>query len=629
MLILTLINLFIIAATAASCSYWLFYHWAPFIWSFNTPVAANEYLPWVRGSTNGDSGIQVYALYLFMFLNLVFAFVLNAIYLNIKQLLLRRILIIFSFILSFIFLSTIGFHVPMAAPAINLQEYMFVGAVLLATIFLALNDRAWWLSTLIFLSLFILCMITATDMDRTGYIHFFAPAWRFLHGFGFNSYFQYDSLLPILTAGWIKFFPIETITLLGRLSYFALLWGAYVLARSFYKNKQLAIFLLMGMVIIKIYGNIVPPDGIFQVTPLRLDWWILLLAAAYWKSTSHWIVGAGLAFLVLFHHSFGCIYVISYFMFILVLFVLGLMLRRKSLAVVFKEDFFPYFKNLIIILMAFLIYEILLRPPLNVAILYQKIGMGFLRVAKQSFYWYMPCIFAAVFLLLCKNWLTLPRKFFDASILLLCLAIGNSMYFFGRSHENNIINIAAVLLMVFFLMLDLVHLELIRVASQRFSRWAILLMASIVILTISYQYADSAVKLGETQLFNLKNHRVVADSLSDFKRLDFTSLKTLTHSSPKLIFISQMDFFFYYYGKYALPQDYHCYMVSWFMMKDYVNYLNDQLSQGYYIAVNPQEYAANKEIIDGLMAKYISNTADFLVLSHNPLREFNQRLWDR
>ena len=203
------------------------------------------------------------------------------------------------------------------------------------------------------------------------------------------------------------------------------------------------------------------------------------------------------------------------------------------------------------------------------------------------------------------------------------------MYFFGRSHENNIINIAAVLLMVFFLMLDLVHLELIRVASQRFSRWAILLMASIVILTISYQYADSAVKLGETQLFNLKNHRVVADSLSDFKRLDFTSLKTLTHSSPKLIFISQMDFFFYYYGKYALPQDYHCYMVSWFMMKDYVNYLNDQLSQGYYIAVNPQEYAANKEIIDGLMAKYISNTADFLVLSHNPLREFNQRLWDR
>ena len=113
-----------------------------------------------------------------------------------------------------------------------------------------------------------------------------------MHGFSLTQTFsQYDYFLSVLTAIWIKFFPVETLALLGRLSFFALFFGLYLFAKNFYQNKQLAVYLLISVIIIKVYGNTYPPDFCFQVTPLRLDWWIVLLVLAFWKGPSHWLVG--------------------------------------------------------------------------------------------------------------------------------------------------------------------------------------------------------------------------------------------------------------------------------------------------------------------------------------------------
>ena len=505
----------------------------------------------------------------------------------------------------------------MADPATTLPGLMFVGAVFLLTIFLSLNYKSWWISIFIFIFLFILCLVTDTGLSRIDYNFIFPPAWRLLHGYGLNQTFSiYEHFLSILTAVWIKFFPIGTLPLLGRFSYFALFFGTYFFARNLFNNKQLACYLLISLVIVKIYGNLLPPDAIMQVTPWRLDWWIVLLALAYWKTTHHWIIGASLGLLIIFHHSFGCIYTISYFIFILML-------------IFFKRSFSLYFRNLIIVVIAFLLYGIFLHPQLDMALFYQKTGMGFLRITRQSFYWYMPVIFATTFLLICKNRSLLSQRFFETSILLLSLAIGNSMYFFGRSHENNIINIAGVLLTVFFLFLDLIDVELKQLTSKKFSRGAVPLMACAVILAISYQYADRAIKLVHTQFSNLKDHRFISDSFSDFESLDFSKLRTLTNSSPKVIFVSQQDFYFYYFGGYALPQDYRCYTCSWFIMKNYINYLNDQLKKGFYIVINPQEMSAQRDIINALNARYFSNTSDLLVISNNPMRNFDKTLWYR
>ena len=89
----------------------------------------------------------------------------------------------------------------------------------------------------------------------------------------------------------------------------------------------------------------------------------------------------------------------------------------------------------------------------------------------------------------------------------------------------------------------------------------------------------------------------------------------MTFSSPKVIFLSKQDFFFYYEGKYSLPQDYHCFTWSWFILKDYIHFLNDRMDKGFYIAVPRQEISDNWDIIRTLKPAHVTNTRAFLVIS--------------
>ena len=388
-------------------------------------------------------------------------------------------------------------------------HFIFVGVVFLLMMFLLKNYKAWWISIFVFVLLFFICLITDAGINRTNYGYILSPAWRLLHGFGLNqSYCQYEYFLPILAALWIKFFSVETISLLVSISFLGLLFGAYLFAKKFFNHKQLACYLLISLGIVKIYGYAPPWDNCLQTTPWRLDWWIVLLVLAYWKTAYHWTLGAGLGLLIIFHHPFGCIYTASYFIFILMLIILEMSAGKNSLRGTFKKYSLLYSKNFIFIIAAFLIYRLFLQPPINTAVYFQKTGIGFMPISPHSFYWYMPVMFASVFLLLCKNRPLLSQKFFETAIFLLSLVIGNSMYFFGRSHEFNIINIAAGLLMVSFLFFDLLHFELKQLSFSKFTRWGVPLAASMFVLVLSCQYAHCATSVLYQQFLNLRDHRL-------------------------------------------------------------------------------------------------------------------------
>jgi len=96
------------------------------------------------------------------------------------------------------------------------------------------------------------------------------------------------------------------------------------------------------------------------------------------------------------------------------------------------------------------------------AYLYQQIGIGFIQISKISFYWYFLVLVSATVAILFLKRNNLSINYFNSSLLLIALSIGNSIYFFGRSHEHNIINISASLIFVLFLFFDLVlyHTEI-------------------------------------------------------------------------------------------------------------------------------------------------------------------------
>lgn len=567
-------------------------------------------MPWIRWAIKEHDGIEVPVLYILMYLNLGLALCASMVpskFLKWGWLLLLP--------MSCALFMTIGFHPPMSAPATDLTGLCVIGIVLLITILLSLvNAQSRWVGAVIILILFVVCMTASSWISRQDYVFIFSPAQRLLRGFGLNdSYFQYDYFISILAALWMKLhLSIWSFPVLGRLSFWVLLSGIYLFSRKYFTYKRLSIYLIINLTLIKIYANTYMPDFAFQNTPLRLDLWLLVLVAAYWKGADHWLLGAVLSILIFFSRTFGCIYSASYFAFLLFL-VATEISGSNSWPSVLRRLASLHLKNIILITCSFLVCKFLSGPHASAAAQYLKGGYGFLPISRQSFYWYMPVLFSLVFLLLLKNRTLLSRRFFETSVLLICLAIGNSVYFFGRSHENNIINIAASLVLVLFLLLDLLYVEVTRGSLAPRLRLIFPIAATVLITLTSYSYAQRVPVVAFIQWFNIRGHHLFHPYDRAF---DPVPLKAATHSSPKVIFLSEIDFFYAYETGYELPDNYNCFLRSWFMLKDYADFLNDELAKGYYVVVPQNEASFNWEIINQLKAGHFVLSNDFVVLSH-------------
>ncbi|MBF0523249.1 MAG: hypothetical protein HQL24_09375 [Candidatus Omnitrophica bacterium] len=398
---------------------------------------------------------------------------------------------------------------------------------------------------------------------------------------------------------WIYAFPV-----LEQFSFYALLIGIYFFSKRYFLYNRLAVFLVISLTIIKIYGNLGINTEYFQVSPFRLDLWLLVLFLAYWKGLHHWIVGAFLGFLIVFHHSFGAIYTLSYVQVLLLLCLIDIKDRRIPFKGRLKEYSSLYMKNVVLVIISFLIYKMFFAPEFPEAgEMFRKYNIGFLPISRRSFYWYVPGLLSALFLLLLKNrprqdrgWsegpLGFSTKYFQTSLFLIFLAIGNSLYFFGRSHENNILNVSGILMLVLFLFLDVLGFEINKDQKVRAKKFVLPVFSGLIILVISCSYAERAVERIKRQYKFLTSgnasRRLYYQSPVDLK---IDEVKRVTHNSRKVIFISNVDFYYYYEGGYAPPENFYCFTQSWFYKEDLVNFWNTQLSKGYYLLIPADEFS--------------------------------------
>lgn len=612
---LALVRYFLISCTSVFSIYWLYFHYlSPIILSLIHPFPLNEYMPWVRWAIKELGGLKPYVLYVLMFANLLVACVLNKIFCRLSQ---WFLILLLPF--TFAFLKTIGFFPPMMQPMTSFPGFVFIYCVLLNTIlFSAFLNKSKWVTPLVIFLLLIVCLSSASGMSRLDYSCILSPAMRLLHGFAFNkTFFLYDYFLSILAALWMKFhLSIWTLPILGRLSFWVMLSAIFLFTKKYFMDNRLAVFLVISLTILKIYGNTYPPDFAFEVTPLRLDLWLVILLLAFGKGGQHWVVGGALGALIILHHVFGTIYAISYFMFIFILFISDVFIKNAPVKSIFKRYFSLYSKNLLFIAVFFLIYNIFFAPHQSPFTYFLKLGIAFMPIATSSFYWYFPVIFSLVLLLLLRNKSLLSPKFFETGILLITLTIGSSMYFLGRSHENNIINIAGSLLITLFLLLDLINFEFKKFPLPLIQKSIIPMTAMLIVLIISYFYADRASAVAFWQWENIKNGRLFYKYPMPYNPM---TLKTITHNNPKVLFISENDFFYYYEGGYNVPDNFQCNLYSWYILKDYVNFINDQLNNGYYIVIPKEEAIFNKEIITQLNASHFIISDFFLVLTDNAM----------
>jgi hypothetical protein len=361
-----------------------------------------------------------------------------------------------------------------------------------------------------------------------------------------------------------------------------------------------------------------------QATPIRLDWWLLLIGCACFSKNGIADIKFGicLLLLVVLVNSFGFIYFVCYSILVLFLFCLQVYTNcvnkvSVSALTLIKEWLRKYGLNISLGVAGIVLYYFLTGHFVNESItLYGGYQIGMLPVKQVSIYWYYAAVFAVCFglLLLFRNKFT--EQYFNTSLLLLALCAGCSIYFFGRSHENNVINISGILLFVVLLCCDV----LLKIASeentetQRLKKIFSLtpLWLIIIVMTVN----NSALFT-----YNFTNFRTaLASGVWSYPESQpesgaLESISTLAKGSKKLYFMTfgATDFYFYYRGHYNMPAKFNP-IDSWILLQDKIEFANKKLEEGYYVVGVEADYLFKSDILSKLRYKEYFTNGRYLVI---------------
>ncbi len=219
-------------------------------------------------------------------------------------------------------------------------------------------------------------------------------------------------------------------------------------------------------------------------------------------------------------------------------------------------------------------------------------GIGFIKISKSSFYWYVPIVLNFLAILLFRFRKNISKKYLSLGIFLILCAIGNSIYFFGRSHEHNIIAISIILVFSVFFLFDFVGKILSDASSQTNFRLVqdnlSLFLATIIIIVGIFAYSNRIERKLRVQFNNVKHGDfILVDKARhvQYKKnalLSANNVRKITNYSPKVYFIMDVDFGYYYYGGYSQVGYYNPFR-TWIFTKEYKDFLQDLLEQKYYI----------------------------------------------
>jgi len=613
----------LISSSVATFLYFLFYLSSPVIWSFNITLPINEFTPWLRGAVVEHDGVEVYVLYFLAFFAVGGSFLINELYLRFDRPFLRKVLIFAMSICAVFYFRTVGFFPPIADPNTTWQGGIFflLVTVLAGTLSLVLYKNRYAIAFLLTL-IFLVCLVPSQwDWFSYDSSYYFTSALRIIHGFPLKeTYFQYDYFIAFLIAGWIKLgFSPKFFHLLGLFSYFFLFVGVFFFSRRLFLDKRFPVLLLISLPIVRIYGNWGDPSQLMQVTPLRLDLWFPLLALVYWRGAEDLAVGIFLGALVIMAHSFGLIYAVSYLAFVGALLLFDLVERNGDFRDILKRYFFRYWPNFLSLLGGVLIYSFFLKNTSEVdpAILYQKYGLGFMPIARQSFYWYILVFLSSLFIILWKSRRALSDRYFKTGVFLVFLFIGNSLYFFGRSHENNILNISTPLLLAGFISLDVLQARFQEFRpGKRYWKSLMPLVAILLIAGFTYLYSGKAIARIQAQGHTLTQNPFIKKYAFD---VNVPAIKAITQGSSKVLFLTATDFPYYFEGGY-IPQSYHSFTCSWILMKDYAEYLNQKIAEGYFLVLPLEEGARETlPVMERLQARKKVSFQNLVVITNNIL----------
>jgi len=617
-------ELFLTGAFAICILYTIFYAIAPWV------VRQNEYHPplaytrAIRWYSFEHDGTESFVMYILMFAGIVLTLVFARLLVRLRS---SRVLYIAACVSLFLVAGYYFMGIGVYPPDISIDPgpaYLPVLPAVLALGLYLLYCRSRVASVALIMLVCAFCgLITIATPSCADLMYICAPALRLYHGFKPSEiYFQYDLFLSFLAYAWMKInLDISSFPYLGTVSFFLFFIGSFFFMDKYMKTKGLSVIFIVALILARLYIQGYDNPVIFQVSPLRLDLWLILLLLARHKGVHHWSVGLAVGLLVLFHRNLGLIYMAAYLELLAALLltdILGLVSQKdlsgKNLGIVitkhFRQSAISLGLVILSVLLCFILFHELFSPS---ALTYRRIGVGMLPVSRISFYWYAPVVVSMLVGLLYFYRARLGERYMSVGLFIALITIGNSMYFFGRSHENNVLNIAGVLVFALFTLLDiLVFLAPQPVGRPFLSRRSLAFALPVIfILLTSYTYFGKTHGKIIKQYNNLEQGRFILPCA--FEYMDTAAVRQVTHNDSNVFILdNSFDFYFYYYGHYK-PVGLYNPMSAWIYKKDFLNFVQGLLDKNYHVVYNAKNTDL-AEYIEGLTYNSTSQVRDMASL---------------
>ena len=585
--------------------YKTFFHFSNWIWSLNAPYSKNDFADQVVGFYSERDGIEGYVLYAGILSCMVLTLITAKFFTHKVNKLVLIGLTSFCFI---IWATQIGFHPPIELKIYPLLTYKWPFCFLIGTLVLLnwTHEYRPQLTLVLLIAILIpLCFISCQKISLFDYNFIFGPALRIHQGYALSdTYFQYDLLLSLLASIWMKFnWDINTFQITGEAATFLFFILSFLFGRSFFKQKKILIFFIVMLIIVRYLILFSEMSSYLQTTPLRLDLWIIPLFLINRRKLSHYSVGIALAVLYVVHRNFGLIYVITYLMTLCFSIYNQVYCNKKELKLALKD----YLPNGIILLAGFIISAIIfngIQP--ESAILYQSIGIGMIKISAQSFYWYIGLLLIVTVGIIWINFRSGPQSedriyYWQTGMFIILVCLGNSLYFFGRSHENNILNCSGAIVFTLFLALDNLSREI----------WKPFILVALIWVTV-VGAERIEFKLYRKAIAIFENHKIIEPLPELDTRADLNSINNLTGYSKKVYVLDfYKNFILTYNGNYPCV-GYFQPSAAWVLKKEQQLFLQSLLDQDFYIV---WEKSSNMDhIIQNLHYKKMMSKENYIAI---------------
>jgi hypothetical protein len=402
---------------------------SPWLWSVHLiDVDVSQYMEWVLPWIHDNmDGIEFYFYSIFTFLVGVILFMIKPIIFDAKF---GPVFLYISFVS--LLLTMAAFKIPYRFPVIHsYSDLSWIPPIFVSGTFLLLVNFSYSskINSLFILSLAFICLIQVFPFSLYNNSYYFHPAWQIVQGTPLSeASMLYDALFTVVAALIMK--------LKVDLTYFSVIQGmvnllGIVLVFQTVKkifNHPTALFTVILFVIFNYFAGYSDPTFIPQSSFWRIDgWYFVFLAILRWGPYNLKTI-ALIPLFAFLNANNGLLVSLSWVSF-------------SFLILINKNESYRLRNFLITIFIGGLSYFAFSYYQNDMVINFVKLRVGFLKISDTTFVWFLlPLIWAP---LLFKSG---PKS--KELCLLSVFATFLIPYFWGRSHENNLLRVSLPVIII-------------------------------------------------------------------------------------------------------------------------------------------------------------------------------------